>query len=124
MPGTTAMRTSILILLAALLAPDATAQAEPPRATERMWVLYNDDFVGDLVLDTAQHRRLIDLERWYQRSYDEVLAIDTLDDNAIRARLEDLSEQREAGIKRVMTPEQYARWGLLTRTRDGPGKTP
>lgn len=107
------MRTFLLLLCCVLLATSACAQSLPPTRTEPAFVLVDGDLVGGLVLDTVQRRQLGEVERQYQRSYDTILSIDTLNAAELRVRLQDLNDRREAEIKGVMSAEQYAQWQLI-----------
>lgn len=108
------MRTVLLILPLLMLGPCACAQSVASGGEEPAWVMLDDSLAGGLVLDTAQRRQLMDVERRYQRSFDEVMENDTLGDAAIRLQLERLDAWREMEIKRVMTPAQYAQWQQMS----------
>lgn len=123
-PGTNTMRTVLLFLAFALLAPCAVAQSLPPGEKETAYIMVNDSLVGGLVLDTIQRRQLAEGERRYQQSYDAVLANDTLGEDAVRLRLQELAMRRDAEIQRVMTKDQYAEWQRITKEGQGDGKEP
>ncbi|MBK7086211.1 MAG: hypothetical protein IPH53_16725 [Flavobacteriales bacterium] len=118
------MRTVLLFLAFALLAPCAVAQSLPPGEKETAYIMVNDSLVGGLVLDTIQRRQLAEGERRYQQSYDAVLANDTLGEDAVRLRLQELAMRRDAEIQRVMTKDQYAEWQRITKEGQGDGKEP
>ncbi|MBK8339719.1 MAG: hypothetical protein IPK99_06860 [Flavobacteriales bacterium] len=118
------MRTVLLFLASALLAPCAVAQSLKPTEKETAYILLNDSLVGGLVLDTIQRGQLAEGERRYQLSYDAVLANDTLGEDAVRMRLQELATRRDAEIQRVMTKDQYAEWKRITREGQGDRKEP
>ena len=108
------MRTLLLILLVLVPGFSVLAQSVSPSGKEPAWVMLDDSLAGGLVLDTTQRRQLVEVERRYQRSFDEVMENDTLGDAAIRMQLEQLDARREKEIKRVMTPTQYEQWQQMT----------
>ena len=121
-PGTNIMRTVLLFLASALLAPCAVAQSLPPGEKETAYIMVNDSLVGGLVLDTLQRRQLAAVEQRYQKNYDAILKNDTLGDAAMRLSLDNLTAQRNAAIKNVMTAEQYAQWERITGAEQGERK--
>ncbi|MEO8591006.1 MAG: hypothetical protein ABI432_16630 [Flavobacteriales bacterium] len=108
------MRTSFFILALVLAVQHISAQSIPPGEKEPAWVMKDDSLVGGLVLDTAQRRMLVDVERRYQRDFDTLEADDTLAVSVVNDRMKKLNARREQEIKSVMTPEQYAQWTRIT----------
>lgn len=104
---------TVFFLLPLLGTTTAHAQSLKPQRTEPVYVMAGERVVGQLELDTLQRSKLMDIETLYEAELNALEANDTISDAAMNERAKQLNDSRTAGIKSVLTDDQFRRWQAM-----------
>lgn len=109
-----------LVSLLIFFAPEqVSAQSLPPAQSEGTLVMVDGRVVGTIVLDTLQRTRLEQVEMKYEKDRAALMEWrDAFPREKMQSRQRELSEQRIAGIKAVLTAGQFQQWQRLTSLSD------
>lgn len=101
---------TVFFLLPLLLTTAAPAQSLKDQRSGPVYVMAGDRVVGQLEMDTVQRAKLMDIEARYEAELSALEENDTLSDAVMTERARQLNGSRTAGIRSVLTAEQFQRW--------------
>ena len=87
---------------------DRTKQPKAQKVDERGWVMFDDQVGSALNIPADKLQQLRDVDGSYQRDY-----MDLGNDPRTAASYSVLNDRRNADIKRILGPAEFARWQKL-----------